>query len=69
MIEDDLVEALRDCRDFADKLAECSGFLLLLAEETDSMTAEGIAGGRDALMGWQRFRMSLTEIIREASCD
>lgn len=61
--EEALLEALEETRGMARELATCAGFLLALAKENELLNEEGIAGGHQALLGWHRFDLRVTELL------
>lgn len=61
--EDALLEALNETRRMARELAVCAGYLLAVADEEELLWPEEAIGGRDALLGWHRFDLRLTELL------
>lgn len=47
----------------ARELAVCAGYLLAVADEEELLWPEEAIGGRDALLGWHRFDLRLTELL------
>lgn len=70
VVEEALLEALNETREMARELALCAGFLLAAADEEGLLWSEEAQGGRDALLGWHRFDMKISDLLERAiECD